>query len=1012
MVPVSLRLKNFLSYGTQAKELDFTRFHVACLSGANGQGKSALLDAITWAVWGKTERSRGHSALVRTGSGREPMRVEFVFEIEHARYRVVRTYEKGSHRVELHQAGEKAGDHYRLLSGTGVKETQGIIEDVVGLDYATFINSAYLLQGRSNEFARGSPGERKEILGKILNLQRYERLREQATRDKIRAQGAVEGAETLIEQLTEQIDRSPKLRSRHDRLTGTATEQNRALSRIGKQLQQLVRQLSQLESWESLAANLAVDITQLGERIDNSTLEKTRVEALAAKAAALIDQADAIRERFGRKTVLERELHLEERNRNTHMELVQRRDELEKELTHTRSSIERKLAVLTGQRALMRQQLKELDATEARRPSIQAQLLKAREAQSVADDLRITKGETDKLEHSIGTCNLEIEKERLALHARLKSLSESLRQLRQQTRGATSLTLQRDILLKRVKGRADLEAKLKAAEDEGHRVKAERDTLTGKIAAWDSDKKEREQQIQYLEGTESGKCPTCGIKLTATHRVQAIEELKMAERNLEDSIKEGKRSRKQLNGDIKDLRALYTEQAGQLRVLNQTQEELAVLDERVKAAERNHALVQKQTAESSLIQSQLREENYKQEVRANLARLQEQLQATAFDNEAYEEAVKRAGEAGPLESELANIDTRLRNKPSLESDLGACVRELNRWERRLQGGAQITTLREQIEQIGRQITALGFDHARLKSIREQLSELSEARQDLVRMEEAMAARPEYGRQVEKLEKEIRHTAEKREKKRQDRQSYMNALSGKPAVEEALAERRQEQHQMQQKWGTLQAEIGKVEEKLEQIEHSKRERDAARVRKRSAQEEEVIYGHLQKAFSRRGIPSLIIEQSVNEIEHRANQLLGRLSDGRMHIQIQMLVEKLTGGTRETLEIRVSDELGAYRPYETYSGGEAFRINFALRIALSQLLAARSGVPVRTLVIDEGFGTQDEQGIGSVVDAITEVRRDFEKILIITHLEEVKDAFEVRIEVAKDPVTGSGFNMIGV
>ena len=133
---------------------------------------------------------------------------------------------------------------------------------------------------------------------------------------------------------------------------------------------------------------------------------------------------------------------------------------------------------------------------------------------------------------------------------------------------------------------------------------------------------------------------------------------------------------------------------------------------------------------------------------------------------------------------------------------------------------------------------------------------------------------------------------------------------------------------------------------------------------------------------------------------------------MHIQIQMLVEKLTGGTRETLEIQVSDELGAYRPYETYSGGEAFRINFALRIALSQLLAARVGVPVRTLVIDEGFGTQDEQGIQSIIEAITKVRRDFAKILIITHLEEVKEAFAVRIEVVKDPVTGSRFNLIGV
>ncbi|MBA7588863.1 hypothetical protein ES708_30933 [subsurface metagenome] len=53
MIPVKLDLKNFLSYGEEVPPLDFTQFHVACLSGANGQGKSALLDALTWSIWGE-----------------------------------------------------------------------------------------------------------------------------------------------------------------------------------------------------------------------------------------------------------------------------------------------------------------------------------------------------------------------------------------------------------------------------------------------------------------------------------------------------------------------------------------------------------------------------------------------------------------------------------------------------------------------------------------------------------------------------------------------------------------------------------------------------------------------------------------------------------------------------------------------------------------------------------------------------------------------------------------------
>jgi len=104
------------------------------------------------------------------------------------------------------------------------------------------------------------------------------------------------------------------------------------------------------------------------------------------------------------------------------------------------------------------------------------------------------------------------------------------------------------------------------------------------------------------------------------------------------------------------------------------------------------------------------------------------------------------------------------------------------------------------------------------------------------------------------------------------------------------------------------------------------------------------------------------------------------------------------TLETLDINISDELGTRR-YEMYSGGEAFRINFALRIALSRLLARRAGAPLPTLFIDEGFGTQDSGGREKLIEAINSIQDDFEKIIVITHIEELKDAFPVRIDVTK-------------
>ena len=56
-------------------------------------------------------------------------------------------------------------------------------------------------------------------------------------------------------------------------------------------------------------------------------------------------------------------------------------------------------------------------------------------------------------------------------------------------------------------------------------------------------------------------------------------------------------------------------------------------------------------------------------------------------------------------------------------------------------------------------------------------------------------------------------------------------------------------------------------------------------------------------------------------------------------------------------------------------------------------------MRTLVIDEGFGTQDVSGREKLVEAINSIQDEFDKIIVITHIEELKDAFPVRLDVVK-------------
>jgi len=162
-----------------------------------------------------------------------------------------------------------------------------------------------------------------------------------------------------------------------------------------------------------------------------------------------------------------------------------------------------------------------------------------------------------------------------------------------------------------------------------------------------------------------------------------------------------------------------------------------------------------------------------------------------------------------------------------------------------------------------------------------------------------------------------------------------------------------------------------------------------------------YKQLERAFGKDGVPALLIEQALPEIESRANNLLDRLSEGNMSVRFAtqaQFKDKKREDLKETLDILISDGAGT-RDYELYSGGEAFRVNFAIRLALSELLAKRAGARLQTLVIDEGFGSQDAMGRQHLIEAINQVKQDFAKVIVITHIDELKDAFPNRIEVEK-------------
>jgi exonuclease SbcC len=354
----------------------------------------------------------------------------------------------------------------------------------------------------------------------------------------------------------------------------------------------------------------------------------------------------------------------------------------------------------------------------------------------------------------------------------------------------------------------------------------------------------------------------------------------------------------------------------------------------------------------------------------------------------------------PLQKHLAELESLLERSHQAAGELEPLrVRqvEIGDW---LDQENYAHEARSELAEVNAQLDALTYDGdehetvqaalAELQAFEERWRELEHAQEEIPHLQEAVARREE--RILEWCETLAEDQA-KLEAVAAELEQLQTQLADAAAI---FAERERLRHEE----GMARQRIGAAEQKLTTLEAQRERKARLQEQMQTLREEQSIYEELRTAFGKNGVPAMIIEAVIPEIEQVANQLLARMTNGRMHIGLETQREKVTGGVAETLDIRIADELGT-RDYQLYSGGEAFRVNFAIRLALSKLLARRAGAQLRTLFIDEGFGTQDTEGRDKLVQAINAIRDDFDLVLVITHIEELKESFPVRIEVSKTP-----------
>jgi len=500
----------------------------------------------------------------------------------------------------------------------------------------------------------------------------------------------------------------------------------------------------------------------------------------------------------------------------------------------------------------------------------------------------------------------------------------------------------------------------------------------------------------------------------AQSKMQELETRSQKLPRLRSELQQVQLQSRELAGEEETLRQKkqgYQELQTQVNYLQsgkaQLEQEIAEIEGKLKL------LLTQTAAKCPLCESELGEEGLKL-IEAKYTGDRDQKSASVESNQV--ELASRKRELESLENEISRLETGLGEKRAAVqgkvSVLSQQIADAEEASRQLdEQGKRLAVIEEHLarkdfvpteqvalREVEKELAELTYDAQQHEQVRQRLAELEQYEEPKRKLDEADRLIDQEKESISRAEENCRELRRVLEADNQRRQELATELGLMPQVVGDLT-RAEAEYQVQ---ATRQKQVTEtmwgIKAKLERCSELEEKRKEKGKQLGEAAREEQIYRDLAQAFGKGGIQAMIIELALPEIEIEANRLLGRMTDNRMQVKIETQRETKRGNVVETLDINISDEMGL-RNYEMFSGGEAFRIDFAIRIALSKLLAHRAGAPLPTLIIDEGFGTQDSTGIEKLKEAINSIQDDFDKILVITHMEELKDAFPARINVTK-------------
>jgi DNA repair exonuclease SbcCD ATPase subunit len=1023
VIPQRIKMTGLLSYRSE-QEVAFDGASLWMLAGANGSGKSSIFDGVTYALFG-CHRGGTQNAGELINKESPGLTVEFDFRLDGELYRIKRTLKRnprGSAATTQQVFHTRSGGTWEPVPDTSKKvDFDRWISEKIGLTYETFTSSVLLLQGKAEKLLDAKPAGRAEVLGRVVGLDRYEKLYEKANRRKL-------DLKSLHDALEHQVEGVPEVKDEDYAgavLKVEQCEDNR------REAQQTIDRLVALEA-------RAHRWTDTKSRLDAARLRLKSAEALLGEAVAIEKAHARLQELWdvlpAVNTVVTMRAKSQESQRKTDLLLRQKTDAQDRR--------ERSSHALDQARSKRASLQKTLAEDEKKHGEVN---LRLRELQGLLEKVRLVEQQDAtlrQLEADLARLPANPEQEARDAQAEADRLTELNRVLPILERFQT----ERHELAEALRSAEAARAEQARVQEEGEKAKAELARLAPEVEAARKGRGDADQAVavaksqaesaraaldEFIRLAGAANCTACGQPLTPEHFADEKAKRERESAAAASRHRDALDARQKAHGQEKEL----TEREAALKKLL---EELRIQYKEHAAHAKQYTADVKRLTDALALKYAEMPEPYRGRIATTTADdwtrthypERDELVALRREVGGLDAARRRLRETTDTLAKYNDLRARADNtRQTLHSlrtslpggDADALKREqLDRSATEKTLVEQIRAAKQLIEQLDREIDTLGQEsHTAVQVLTDLAGKLQTEEVTRKHCAESIAAAmtaipaswqekvesaglAEYAAWKSEEETLAADGIEVRFRELEQARGGLNTLRQEIAGLEAEAGSFKPEEQLEPEtvrqmaaearraFDVRDEELQAARRELTALDHRREQRAKLSEQQKETDRQFNRYKILSELLGRDRLQRHLVRRAERQIVDYANAVLDRLSGGQLYLK---LVAGDDGGAADkALDLECSNRVtgGTGINVAFLSGSQKFRVAVSLALAIGQY-ASRQHKPIESVIIDEGFGCLDRQGRQVMIQELQNLRGHLRCILLVSHQEEFADAF---------------------